>query len=502
MSISNAVARLRFRLEQPVEETSSDEEEAFRAPTEASSTSVDRCSIDEHNIEQEELEASALCRSPEFFSILQKFELSQMFSIYFGRIGNFLFYLVMCIYLYGDLAVYAAAVAKSLRDVVCIRNVTGGILSDADICFSTSTLTRMDVYRIFLLGFIVCMCPFLFFHVTKSRWLQLTTAGIRWFTYLLLICLAIDRAIVLRTWSGPDPPEPVPYPTPVRASGIPTLFGIAVYVFMCHHSLPGVITPIRNKHRLNLRVIFPLFLTILGCNLLLSGTAVAGFNNIKDLYTLNFVPDEHSYDTFKIPYLLAQIFGYFISLFPVFALSSAFPIISTTLLGNIRTLFSLFKPFQTDHAQKVLRYVLPFVVAIPPCAVSLGVNDISFLVNFTGAFAGSGIQYIIPAVLVYRARRYLYSMLHPDVGYENFASTKHGDEEPLYPTNVNSLDPASRGRNLGCCERLAAWWRSCAQMKVVGPHSSIFQHILWVIFILVWAIFCIVFVLVDKIYPF
>jgi len=30
-------------------------------------------------------------------------------------------------------------------------------------------------------------------------------------------------------------------------SGVPSLFGVCVYSFMCHHSLPSLITPIKNK---------------------------------------------------------------------------------------------------------------------------------------------------------------------------------------------------------------------------------------------------------------
>ena len=36
-----------------------------------------------------------------------------------SRTGRNLFYLCLVIYLYGDLAIYGAAVAKSLRDVAC-----------------------------------------------------------------------------------------------------------------------------------------------------------------------------------------------------------------------------------------------------------------------------------------------------------------------------------------------------------------------------------------------
>jgi hypothetical protein len=67
-----------------------------------------------------------------------------------------MFYLCITIYLYGDLAIYAAAVAKSLRDVACTYtppNATSHFnISETELCWEIDgtnnlTLTRMDVYR-------------------------------------------------------------------------------------------------------------------------------------------------------------------------------------------------------------------------------------------------------------------------------------------------------------------------------------------------------------------
>ena len=59
----------------------------------------------------------------------------------------------MCItvYLYGDLAIYGAAVAKSLRDVACTYRANGTTpsfnMSNSDPCWEGEDLTRMDAYR-------------------------------------------------------------------------------------------------------------------------------------------------------------------------------------------------------------------------------------------------------------------------------------------------------------------------------------------------------------------
>ena len=51
------------------------------------------------------------------FAIEEKVELGKMTSVFFPAWGRFLFYVCLTVYLYGDLAIYGTAVAKSLRDV-------------------------------------------------------------------------------------------------------------------------------------------------------------------------------------------------------------------------------------------------------------------------------------------------------------------------------------------------------------------------------------------------
>ena len=79
------------------------------------------------------------------------------------------------------------------------------------------------------------------------------------------------------------------HPKAFEFTGLPTLFGVCVYSFMCQHSLPSLITPIRNKDYLS-RLMGADYVLILGFYLLLCFTAIFCFNNahIMDMYTLNF----------------------------------------------------------------------------------------------------------------------------------------------------------------------------------------------------------------------
>jgi len=80
-----------------------------------------------------------------------------------------------------------------------------------------------------MLCFICLLGPFAFFDVSKTKLLQLFTSALRWTSFISMIVLSIIRI------AGGH------YVTPVGANfaQIPNLFGVAVYSFMCQHSLPG-----------------------------------------------------------------------------------------------------------------------------------------------------------------------------------------------------------------------------------------------------------------------
>ncbi|KAL3202354.1 hypothetical protein MRX96_042519, partial [Rhipicephalus microplus] len=95
-----------------------------------------------------------------YFAITERFELGKMASLFFSKVGVNLFYICIAVYLYGDLAIYGAAISKSVRDVACqlpatavenstMSNLTNGTLSNDLPCWANYSLTRGNAYRIF-----------------------------------------------------------------------------------------------------------------------------------------------------------------------------------------------------------------------------------------------------------------------------------------------------------------------------------------------------------------
>lgn len=228
------------------------------------------------------------------------------------------------------------------------------------------------------------------------------------------------------------------HPAVASVSGIPNLFGVCVYSFMCHHSLPSLITPIRNKAGLS-TVLAADYTLILVFYALLSFTGIFTFTKIEDLYTLNFQPNECG----RQAVTTVKFIEYFLALFPVFTLSTSFPIIAITLRNNLQAMLS----GPTTHPL-ISRLLLPLLAVIPSTIVAIITNRVDFLVGITGSYAGVGIQYAIPACLVLLARRHIDELL-----------IKGG----------------------------------------VQLHRSPFSHVFWVYLVLVWAILCVVFVTINHI---
>lgn len=227
------------------------------------------------------------------------------------------------------------------------------------------------------------------------------------------------------------------HPPAFDVTGMPTLFGACVYSFMCHHSLPGLISPIRGKSRLGLHLSFDYALITI-FYLLLAFTGAFAFAHLSDLYTLNFVPTDNDN-------ILLEIVEYFLALFPVFTLSTSFPIIAITLRNNLQSL--CLDTTRIESYNFVLRkLVFPIVTVVPPLLLTYFLEDISILIEFTGSYAGTGIQYLIPTFLVLSARRHCTNLL-----------------------------------GLG----------------VVNKYKSLFSNITWAIFVLLWSFMCIILVTVN-----
>lgn len=187
------------------------------------------------------------------------------------------------------------------------------------------------------------------------------------------------------------------HPHAANVKAFPVLFGVTIYAFMCQHSLPGMITPMRTK-----KGVFPLtavdFGLILLFYLLISYTGAFRFEQLDDLYTLTFFRELRHRE------IVLRIVGYYLALFPVFTLSTNFPIISITLRENLKDLARVMLKREKPFPFLVDRIVFPLIAITPPIVIAFATENVEVLVSITGSFPGVGVQYIIPATLAFAGR--------------------------------------------------------------------------------------------------
>lgn len=357
--------------------------------------------------------------SSKLYDITIQKQLVEMGKLFLPRYWLQFTSISLSIYLYGDLVIYTATIAKSMRDVTCTwTNDTLEATSPCWIVTSDFVITRSASYRMFVASIFVTLVPLAYFNVQKTTLLQVVTSICRWVAFISMITLA---TIILIRGDGKGSP------VVGNIRGVPNLFGVAVYSFMCHHSLPLLITPIRQKEKSLYSVLLGDYVLILTFYLIMSFTAIYAFDNLQDIYTLNFQ------EKFSSSYAIidsVKFLTYFLPLFPVFTLSTSFPIIAISLRKNlsfilkpwiVRKLSRNTNQRQEDtllvssHEEEPInspkvefyteRFILPSLAVFPPVLLAFATENLQLLVGFVGSYAGMAVQYVTPALLILYARR-------------------------------------------------------------------------------------------------
>ncbi|RLO01735.1 hypothetical protein DYB28_007284 [Aphanomyces astaci] len=278
------------------------------------------------------------------FLVHTELELAAIAQELFSPRGVAAFYVCMIAYLYGDLAIYAV-----------------GTSIDRPNC-SKSTLILLLLRRIAIpksLREVICPRP--------------TTS-----------------AAVVMTWDCPA----LHMNSSVLYRALVALFGVSLAPFAMGHMQKTALIQIATTvmRHLSFALMIVLACAVFALYVVLSCSAAFRYlpQDIQDVYTLNFTSYPNAF------------IAYFLSLFPVFTLSTSFPIIAITLRENLRTLFHA---NSSQHVSDMTMFGL--LAIVPPLVIAFFTEDVGMLVGVTGAYAGLAIQWVIPASFVYCLRQRL-----------------------------------------------------------------------------------------------
>jgi hypothetical protein len=280
-----------------------------------------------------------------------------------------------------------------------------------------------------------------------------------------------------------------------------------------HYTVPQIL---HNKSPLHWHKTFAFGNTKLGyCG---SGIHKGPPCQIQQLLTLNF----QSYDF--------SLIGGFLVLFPVFTLTTNYPLISITLRNNIQVLGERVKFIKN---WKYSSFCFSALAAVPPIILAFLTDNVSELVGVTGGLAGLFIQYTFPGLLVLFARIKMNQLLAekeqakliPSIENEsdNLLS-KHNQKEKNQEKAVSSFsvnndlnndginlnnDGVTNGSNSGGSEKNNLFKRIIEKLKKFyylsrpiknNVHSSPFKNVIWIIFVLVFSIIALVINLYSIVY--
>ena len=221
------------------------------------------------------------------------------------------------------------------------------------------------------------------------------------------------------------------------------VFGNTTFVFIYHHSVSGIITPVRPQK--SIKNMF-LYSNIIGSLFLVTEAMLAwiAFASltapcvIEDLDGVSSTPSQEDKDKFndthefpcKVSGLYNQNFldlpvlGQICNFYPMLNVA-AVPILNITLRNNLLDVVPI-KPFirrknrclclLDDHKNNI-KGLWSLILSIPVFLVVCFYRDVQTLVTYTGGFCGSFILLIFPSWLVLYSRR-----LNPE--------SKYGCENP------------------------------------------------------------------------
>ena len=209
-----------------------------------------------------------------------------------------------------------------------------------------------------------------------------------------------------------------------QKNSLATVFGNTVFVFIYHHSIPGIMYPIRPQEAvgrmfLTSNVVASILLFLEG---MLAYLAFSGLSNscspptgkatypcqVNDLFTENFQ---------DIPVL-----GQICQFYPVLNVS-AVPILTITLRNNFMQVVPVKRwirqwgccKFLLDDHKRSVKGIWSIIFTIPVIIIVMFERDPQVMISYTGGICGPFILFLIPITLTWYGRKKL-----GDYNKENF----------------------------------------------------------------------------------
>ncbi|KAL0230782.1 hypothetical protein PCE1_004337 [Barthelona sp. PCE] len=320
------------------------------------------------------------------YEIERKIELPELINIIIGRNARRFYQGAITFYMIGSLWSYAATFSGSLTQEF---SHLFGVAENCDPDLNWSPACNR-VYVYFMLAFTV-ICIFL---TLKDLADQAIIQGIlAVFRFVVLFIMIITATIGYFTVKDPmfaDPHIPADW----NWRSIVNLFPAVAFSQIGHHSVPGLVHPLKNKKKLKWLFFGAIALTFVFYTMLIISTVVFFGDKTAQLITLNWI---------KYPWTGAEpnwwqmVIKQTVILFVPINVLSCFPINAITLGNN------LLDSVPPEKRTKKVQVGFLLLAAIPPLIAATFSHTLSAIVVLAGCF-GFFICLVFPSVLFIKSR--------------------------------------------------------------------------------------------------
>jgi hypothetical protein len=202
--------------------------------------------IDDEDDEEKISSLSSIKDNISSFSLVERIELNEMVEMLFkdskpGERSKWNLALMvflnasLIVYLTGTMATYSALVASTFKHLI------------------TDTIANVDSYYIFMVVTVCIGAPLSFGNFQNTKYIQIVICAARMSVYIIMV---VTTATYFFQGDADDNkssenPHPKDFDTYyMNFSGISSLYGNIVFTFMTHHSLPGLLSPIRPERHI------------------------------------------------------------------------------------------------------------------------------------------------------------------------------------------------------------------------------------------------------------
>lgn len=331
-----------------------------------------------------------------------KMEINELLGFFVGGWAKTAFTVLLGLFIYITLWSYSAVFSSSLLSLVPFPGISMGY--SCDIYNATFPAACQHSYLLYMLLFLCLVAPFICMDLTEQVGLQIFLCIFRFGAILLMFFTSVI-AMYQTPYSRNDQGNPpyISYDQLFNFAGFGTIFPTAIFSQLLHHSVPGLVQPVKQKNWI--RSMFGAALTTtFSLYLALGIPAVMYFGNgVSPVISLNW--KDYSGYGFEGPNaapIWAKIISYIVVLFPVLDIVSAFPLNGITL-GN--TIFaSLPSSWTRNGTNEWVKIASRLVVVFPPIILGSIVKRLDLIIEVAGT-VGFFIAFIVPGLLQWFSAR-------------------------------------------------------------------------------------------------